>query len=96
VYAGRNVDGTVNVMAINKTEKTIDARVALSGLANAVTVSSDVLSAQSLEATGVSYNGSASPAVDFSDVPAKSLGSATGTFEYTFAPFSITVLRFKP
>ncbi len=95
-YAARAADGTISVMAINKTSAPIDVRVDLAGLTKPVKVSVDVLEAESLETTDVLFNERLSPQPDFSNALAKQLGEATGAFNYTIPQYSITVLRFKP
>lgn len=93
-YAAKAADGSIRVMVINKTGAPVDARVTLGGTRAPMAVTSDVLSASSLKTKNVSFNGVARPATDFSNAPAKSLGTATGFLDHTFAPFSVTVLRF--
>ncbi len=95
-YAARAADGTISVLAINKTGEPIDVSIALAGLTKPVKVSADVLEAETLETTDILFNERLSPQPDFSNAPAKALGQATGSFDYSFAKYSITVLRFKP
>lgn len=93
-YAARATDGSVRLMVINKTARPIDVRVVLAGVTASMVVSEDVLSAASLDATTVQVNGVRNPATDFSDAPARSVGTSSGQLDHTFVPFSVTVLRF--
>jgi len=95
-YATRSADGTISVLAINKTGAPIDVRISLAGLTRTMHVSADVLDAESLETTDVLYNERINPAPDLSNAPAKALGPATGTFDYSFVKYSLTVLHFRP
>ncbi|MDZ7632020.1 MAG: hypothetical protein U5K74_11925 [Gemmatimonadaceae bacterium] len=95
-YATRAADGSLSILAINKSGAPIDVRLALQGVTRAMRVSADVMTAESLEAQEVTYNGNANPAIDFSNAPSQALGEATGSFDHTFPKYSLTVLRFKP
>jgi alpha-L-arabinofuranosidase len=95
-YATRSADGTISVLAINKTDQPIDVSVSLAGLSKPVKVSVDVLEADALETTDILFNERLSPQPDFSNAPPKQLGEATGSFDYSLAKYSVTVLRFKP
>ncbi|NTU77970.1 MAG: alpha-L-arabinofuranosidase [Chloroflexales bacterium] len=96
VYAGRTADGALTVLAINKTDQPLTASVRAEGADGAFAVSADTLSAGALTDTAVSFNGSANPADDLSDAPAQDLGVMAGPFDYTFGPFSITLLKLSP
>jgi alpha-L-arabinofuranosidase len=96
VYAGRASDGTLSIMAINKTDKPLDVRLQIAGLTKALHASADIFAATNLEATEISFNGVANPATDFSNAPAKDLGTIDSFLDYTFIPHSITLIRFKP
>jgi alpha-L-arabinofuranosidase len=95
-YATRHADGSYSILAINKTGAPIDVRIDLAGVTTPMTVSADVLEADSLEATDVRYNGRADPKSDFSNAPSKALGVTTGPFDYAVPRYSVTVIRFKP
>ncbi len=95
-YATRHEDGTISVLAINKTGAPIDVRINLAGLTKTMQVSADVLDAESLETTDVLYNERINPAPDLSNAPSKALGAATGSFDHSFVKYSVTVLRFRP
>jgi alpha-L-arabinofuranosidase len=96
VYAGRSEDGSLSLLAINKTGEPLDTQVRIAGVAGAFTAAADVLQADSLTATEIALNGVAEPANDLSDAPAKDLGAVDGELDYTFAPYSITLIRFTP
>ncbi len=66
----------------------------LAGVTASMVVSEDVLSAATLDATSVQVNSVRNPATDFSDAPARSVGTSSGLLDHTFVPFSVTVLRF--
>ncbi|MEI7768980.1 MAG: alpha-L-arabinofuranosidase [Chloroflexales bacterium] len=96
VYAGRSADGSISVLAINKTDKPLDARVLIAGAAGARHATANVVAAKNLEATEITFNGVSDPATDFSDAPAKDLGTIDGFLDYTFAPYAITLIRLAP
>jgi alpha-L-arabinofuranosidase len=96
VYAGRAADGSLSLLAINKTGGPLDARVRIAGASGTLKASADVFQAASLTANEITLNGVASPAADLSDAPAKDLGSVEGELDYTFAPYSITLIRLAP
>ncbi len=94
VYATRADDGDIRVMAINKTGKATDVRIALVGEDQTLQVTSQILETDALESLDVLFNGIGQPSVDLSDAPARPAGVATGFLDHTFPPYSITVLRF--
>ncbi len=93
VYAGRDGPNTLTLLAINKTGSpitaTVDAGVALSG------ATADVAQASALADTSLRYNGAteATLANDLSNAPAQAVGVNGQNAGYTFAPYSITLLR---
>jgi len=95
-YAGRSSDGTLSVLAINKTGDPLDVQIRLAGVSGSFRAEADVFSAKNLEATIGVFNGNPSPAEDLSDVPPKDLGTVDGPLDYTFAPYSVTLIRLKP
>lgn len=93
VYAGRDANGDLLLLAINKTGEPLSLPISVVGVTGQLQAQADVVSADSLDATTVLFNGVAEPADDLSDAPAQTLEPFEGQFEYTFAPFSITLLR---
>jgi alpha-L-arabinofuranosidase len=93
VYAGRADDGTLSILAINKTADPLDVQVQIAGANVDFRLSSDTLAAQRLEDIDITFNGVASPAIDLSDAPSLDLGTVNGPFDHTFPPYSITLLR---
>ncbi|NTU65299.1 MAG: alpha-L-arabinofuranosidase, partial [Chloroflexi bacterium] len=96
VYAGRSEDGTLSILAINKTGEPLDVQFLLSGASGSFSVSADVFAAKTLEATEGMFNDNASPADDLSDAPSMDLGLIDGSLDYTVEPFSITLIRLAP
>jgi alpha-L-arabinofuranosidase len=96
VYAGRTPDGSLSILSINKTDKPLDARLQFAGTSGKLHASANILAATSLEATEMTLNGVTNSATDFSNAPAKDLGTIDGYLDYTFAPYSITLIHFKP
>ena len=95
-YGGRADDGTISVLAINKTAEPTTARIRIGAGAATYTARADVAAAGSLDATTVTFNGSDDPSVDLTDPPATDLGEVGPEFDYTFAPYSVTLLRLIP
>jgi alpha-L-arabinofuranosidase len=95
-YAGRAADGTISVLAINKTNEPTTARLRVGAGAATYTARADVAAADSLDATTVAFNGSNDPSVDLIDPPASDLGEVGPEFDHTFAPYSVTLLRLSP
>jgi alpha-L-arabinofuranosidase len=95
-YAGRAEDGTISVLAINKTAEPTTARVRIGGGAATYTARADVAAASSLDATTVTLNGSDDPSVDLTEPPAAARGAVGPEFDHTFAPYSVTLLRLTP
>jgi alpha-L-arabinofuranosidase len=95
IYAGKAENGSLSILAINKTGKSLDARLQLSGVTGTLRASVDTLTATNLEATDITFNGVSNPATNFSNAPAKDIGTVDGYLDYTFAPYSITLIRLK-
>lgn len=93
VYAGRDDDGTITLMAINKTDEPIEATLQLNGVPAVMSGTADVLQAASLEATSVTLNGVSEPSDDLSDAPGAPLTNIATPLEYAFPPYSVTLLR---
>ena len=96
-YAGRASDGTISVLAINKTGEPIDRSRADRWRGGHVQRAVPMSSAPtSLDATTVTYNGSDDPSVDLTEPPAADLGAVGPEFDHTFVPYSVTLLRLTP
>jgi hypothetical protein len=94
VYAGRASSATVSLLAINKTGASITTTIAIAG--NSITGGViDVARANALSDTTMTFNGvsEASLNSDLSNAPSSALTNAGDTISYTFAPYSITVIR---
>ena len=96
LYAGRTADGALTLLAINKSAQPISATVRIAGTTGPFTVTADTLSASTLTATAVRFNGVANPADDLADAPAQALGTQTGPFAHSFSPYSLTLLTLVP
>lgn len=95
VYAGRAADGTISLLAINKTAVPLEAAVQITGAADVQSVRSDVVQAASLAARSVTFNGVADPADDLSDAPSAHQPATAQATVYTFPAYSLTLLRFS-
>ena len=100
VYAGKIDGNTISVLAVNKTDSAITGTITLNGVTQIASGSADVLapagSPASLMAMSSTFNGNANPANDLSDAPPAALGAGNGgASQYVFAPYSVTLLRFK-
>ena len=96
VYAGRHADGTISIMAINKTGAPVKSVIELAGSVDDYVVTADVIQADSFASKRVHFNGQAQPAVDFSDAPSYAIGSASSQFRFAFEPVSTTLLQLVP
>jgi hypothetical protein len=92
-YAGRISAQTLSVLAINKTGSPITTTLEFDSPLTLSSGTADVVLAASLDATTVTFNGVSDPADDLSDAPPVTLGSVSNPLVYTFAPYSITLLR---
>jgi hypothetical protein len=93
VYAGRMDGNTLSLLAINKTGNPIAANISINGINGVSGGLIDVVQAQSLDATNITYNGSANPSNDLSNAPSSSLADLTLPIGRTFPPYSITLIR---
>lgn len=97
VYAGKDEDGTVSLLAINKTGDAISSSIhILNALEPFTSGIVDVIQADSLDSDSVTWNGVDDPADDLSDAPPSLLESIENPTNYTFAPYSVTLIRFVP
>jgi hypothetical protein len=95
VYAGRVDAQTVSLLAINKTGSPIDADIRLAGVGAVVSGTAAWMQADALDATAVTFNGVADPADDLSDAPPRPLAEPGNPLAYSFAPYSVTLLRLR-
>ena len=95
-YAGRADDGTISVLAINKTGEPTTALIRIGSGAATYTARADVAAATSLDATTITFNGSDDPSVDLTEPAAADVGEVGPEFDHTFAPYSVTLLRLTP
>lgn len=93
VYAGRINATTFSLLAINKTANAINATIELAGVGMVTSGLVDVVRANSLIDQNVTFNGVANPSDDLSSAPPAFLTSIGNPLTYTFAPYSITLLR---
>ncbi len=71
-------------------------QVRVAGAAGSFKASAEILAADALDATAVTFNGTSAPAADLSDAPAKDLGAVNVPFDHTFPPYSITLIHLAP
>lgn len=95
-YAGRTNDGTLTVLAINKTGEPIDVQLQFLGMSGQYKASVDVVAGLSLDTLYCTLNGIAAPAADLSDAPSTQLGVVDAPLDYSFAPYSISLLTLVP
>ena len=96
VYAGRIDPWTVSVLVVNKTGNQITTSIALDGAPNMLLGgTADVVQADSLDATSVTFNGLSNPNDSLSNAPAANLGVVANPMTYTFDKYSITLLRLQ-
>jgi alpha-L-arabinofuranosidase len=96
VYAGRLENGSFTLLVLNKTASWVDAEIVYSGIAQISGGLVDVLTASSLDALEVAFNGVANPSDDLTDAPSGRLpASETNLFRYSFTPLSITLIRIQ-
>ncbi len=93
LYAGRGEAGLLTVLAINKTDAPITTMLEFKGVEQFVSGSVEIVQAERLEDYSVSYNGVNDPNPTLSNAPALRFEPVAGVFEYSFAPYSITLLR---
>lgn len=94
LYGGRNADGSTRLLVINPTDEAVDASVALD-TAGDHDVTADVVTARSLDATEVTYNGANDPSIQLSEPGQTVSTTETGERRFTFAPFSMTLLSWS-
>ena len=93
VYAGLVDSNTVSLLAINKTESSINSQIQIDGVNSITGGSIDVVETNSFWDMGVTYNGSSNPSNDLLNAPSGCINSTGTPMSYTFPPRSITLLR---
>lgn len=92
LFAGRGADGSVWLIAVNPTENAIDADIVVDQAEAPQSYTADVVAASALEATDVTFNGSASPSLELTE-PGRVVAAEAGKLEHSFPAASITLLR---
>ena len=97
VYAGRVNALTSSVLGINKTGQPITATIHFSGSLPLIGGTADVARASNLAANSMTFNGVAENALadNLSNASSTSVPVAPDQLTYTFAPYSITLLRLQ-
>jgi hypothetical protein len=96
VYAGRIDPWTVSLLAINKTGNRITTSIGLDGAPDLLFGgTADVVRADSLGSTSVTFNGNSNPNDSLSNAPATNLGDVANPLTYSFEPYSITLLQLQ-
>lgn len=93
VYAGRINAQTISLLAINKTGAPITTTIQIAGAPSVISGTVDVVQAPTLGDQAVTFNGAANPSNDLSSAPPIALTSVGNPLTYTFAPYSVTLLR---
>ncbi|HMQ35811.1 MAG TPA: alpha-L-arabinofuranosidase, partial [Chloroflexaceae bacterium] len=93
VYAGRDAEGRVALLVINKAPGSRTATIGVEGVGAVTGGMVDVAQAAALDALKVTFNGLADPADDLADAPSAPLDGVSKLFTYTFTPMSLTLLR---
>ncbi|MBK8987123.1 MAG: hypothetical protein IPM39_13770 [Chloroflexi bacterium] len=93
VYAGRIDDATVSLLAINKTGNAIAATIQVDGTTQISSGLADVAAATSLGSQSVTFNGVGNPNNSLSNAPSTVLSNLSNPLAYSFAPYSVTLLR---
>lgn len=92
-YAGRGDDNRITLLVINKTSQPVAAPIRIDGDDTERYAYADVVSAERLDSLNVTFNGLLKPPDDLQNVPSQPFGQVTQQFEFTFEPFSITLIR---
>jgi alpha-L-arabinofuranosidase len=95
VYAGRVNSSTLSLLAINKSGNAITTTVDVAGFVPLISGSADVARASTLSDQTMTYNGVAEATLNdaLSNAPALPVSVSPGRVTYTFAPYSLTLLR---
>jgi alpha-L-arabinofuranosidase len=84
------------VLAINFTDSSRKRSFRIEGLAGTSTAVVDAMTAATLDATDVAYNGSTEPSLDLQQPAGTQLTVTNGSFEYEVPALSISRLRIAP
>jgi hypothetical protein len=93
-YGGRGTDGSARLMVVNPTDHTVNTTIAVESMTNLGAVVADVLAADSMLSTDVTFNGTASPSIGLTE-PGQTLSLTNGELQHGFPPHSITLLRWN-
>ncbi|MCU0489995.1 MAG: alpha-L-arabinofuranosidase [Chloroflexaceae bacterium] len=93
VYAGRSDGQTLTLLAINKTNRPLRASIGVEEVEALVGGTADVAQADSLDDTQVRFNGSTNPNPSLNEPTGSTLQPNGTSVTYTFAPYSVTLLR---
>ncbi|MBE2221914.1 MAG: alpha-L-arabinofuranosidase [Anaerolineae bacterium] len=97
VYAGKDENGMVSLLVINKTGDAISSNIHILNTTEPFTSGTvDVIQADSLDSDSVTWNGVNDPADDLSNAPPLLLKTIENPTPFTFAPYSVTLIRFVP
>ena len=92
-YAGRAADGNLTLLVLNPTDQPMTSAIQLDGVSGPLTGTADVMSAPSLDAREVAFNGTVLTSTDlFATTPTNIGEVAAGRFSFTFEPYSITLV----
>lgn len=95
VYGGRIDDTTLSLLAINKTGTPITTQIEIEGIRTVQSGLVDIMRAPALDSLTVTFNGINDPDPDLSNAPSLVLNDPGHPFNYSFEPYSITLLRLK-
>ncbi|MCL5995265.1 MAG: alpha-L-arabinofuranosidase [Chloroflexi bacterium] len=97
VYAGRVNSSTLSLLAINKSASPITATIDVAGFAPLIGGMADVAGATTLSDMVMRYNGVSESALsnDLSNAPSSPFSASGSRATYTFAPYSLTLLRLR-
>jgi alpha-L-arabinofuranosidase len=97
-YGGRDDEGTISLLVVNKTGDARSASIRLDGIDSAAAYggTADVVAADGRDAEVVTWNGSAEPGDDLTDPPPAQVTVDGDVLAYEFAPWSVTLLRLAP
>jgi len=93
VYAGRIDASTISVLAVNKTGSAIASTIQINGTSQISSGLADVAKAGSLDSQSATFNNVSSPNDSLSNAPSIVLSNLSNPLAYTFAPYSVTLLR---